>query len=77
MDSRKCQTPTASPAEPGELPIGLATILTQTFSIASISILHHPEIIVMLNDTLYRHVSLDIVKSLVESSLIVARTSFI
>ena len=24
MDSRKCQTPTASPAEPGELPIGLA-----------------------------------------------------
>ena len=25
MDSRKCQTPTASPAEPGELPIGLAT----------------------------------------------------
>ena len=24
MDSRKCQTATASPAEPGELPIGLA-----------------------------------------------------
>jgi hypothetical protein len=23
MDSRKCQTATASPAEPGELPIGL------------------------------------------------------
>jgi len=25
MDSRKCQTATASPAEPGELPIGLET----------------------------------------------------
>ena len=24
MDSRKCQTATASPAEPGELPVGLA-----------------------------------------------------
>jgi hypothetical protein len=23
MDSRKCQTATASPAEPGELPVGL------------------------------------------------------
>jgi hypothetical protein len=28
MDSRKCQTATASPAEPGELPVGLDILLT-------------------------------------------------
>jgi len=27
MDSRKCQTAAASPAEPGELPFGLARVV--------------------------------------------------
>ena len=32
MDSSKCQTATASPAEPGELPIGLGASISRAVS---------------------------------------------
>jgi hypothetical protein len=35
MDSRKCQTTTASPAEPGELPFGLGSSKSRDIKFAS------------------------------------------